>query len=67
MSCTQSSTCAVVKLFTGRPSLRIWSDRYCDGRFQSCARFSLAARGEAPPHWLLPNGRSLEAQSPGSC
>jgi hypothetical protein len=59
-ACTQSTTCPIVKLFMGKPSLRIWTDRYCDGGFQACARFSLERRGQAVPAWLLPNGRSID-------
>ena len=60
MACMHSDTCPIIKLFMGKPSLRIWTEWYCQGRYQTCARYSLTSRGETVPAWLLPNGRSLD-------
>ncbi len=65
MACTQRSTCPLVRIFTGKPSLRIWTDHYCDGDHGRCARVRLATWGEPVPASLLPNGRSLD--QPASC
>jgi hypothetical protein len=64
MACTQSNRCPFATLFTGKPSLRVWTDWYCQGRWGRCARFQSMAAGEVPPSTLLPNGRSLEALTP---
>jgi hypothetical protein len=64
MSCTHATTCPFVTLFAGKPSLRIWTEWYCEGRYNACARYSLSSRGESVPPWLLPNGRSLDAPNP---
>jgi hypothetical protein len=60
MACSKSDTCPFIKLFAGKPSLRIWSDWYCEGRWSRCARYHFIAAGEVPPSTLLPNGRSLD-------
>ncbi len=64
MTCSHHPTCPLARLFSGKPSLRVWAERYCDDRFQACARYSAGLRGEVVPGWLLPNGRSLEAPPP---
>jgi hypothetical protein len=64
MSCSLRPTCPLARLFTGKTSLRVWSERYCEGRFQACARYTAGLHGEPVPGWLLPNGRSLEAPPP---
>lgn len=61
MSCTHRSTCPLVRLFSGKPSLRIWTEHYCEGQHHRCARVRRAAFGQDVPTWLLPNGQSLEA------
>lgn len=50
----------MVLVFAGKPSLRIWTDRYCDGEPQRCARARLAGYGEPVPDSLLPNGQTLD-------
>ena len=64
MTCSHAQTCPLARVFAGKPSLRVWSERYCDGRFQACARYTHVANGQDAPIWLLPNGRSLEAPPP---
>ena len=64
MACTHATRCPFVTIFSGKPSLRIWSDWYCQGRWGRCARFQFMAAGEIPPSTLLPNGRSLDAPAP---
>ena len=60
-TCVNVPSCPLAPVFMGRPSLRVWRERYCDGRFETCARYALTRRGEDVPPWLLPNGRSLLA------
>lgn len=61
MACMLRSTCPLVRVFAGKPSLRIWTDRYCDGDAARCVRVRRAAYGEPVPPTLLPNGASLDA------
>jgi len=60
MACTHVSTCPLVGVFAGKPSLRIWSERYCEGNYTRCARYRHASYGEQVPPTLLPNGQTLE-------
>jgi hypothetical protein len=60
MACTHRSTCPLVRIFAGKPSLRIWTERYCEGDAARCARVRQASYGERVPASLLPNGQSLD-------
>jgi len=60
MSCTHRSTCPLVRIFAGKASLRIWTERYCEGDVGRCARVRLASYGAQVPPSLLPNGQSLD-------
>jgi hypothetical protein len=64
MSCSHAPSCPLARVFAGKPSLRIWSERYCEGRYEACARFTHVACGVDAPSWLLPNGRSLVPPPP---
>ena len=61
MPCQHATACPLARVFAGKPSLRVWSERYCEGRFEACARYARVAHGGEAPAWLLPNGRSLDA------
>ena len=63
MACTNRGTCPLFRIFAAKPSLRIWSEWYCEGDHARCARVRRAAWGEQVPRWLLPNGHSLEEPS----
>jgi len=62
MACSQSQSCPFVRLFSGKASLRIWSQSYCEGLWSECARYHVISAGGVPPSTLLPNGRSLDHQ-----
>jgi len=63
MACSNRSTCQLFRIFASKPSLRVWSEWYCDGDHARCARVRRASLGEDVPRWLLPNGQSLEGPS----
>jgi hypothetical protein len=40
-------------------SLVVWQARYCDSRWEQCARYVLAKSGMRVPARLLPSGHEL--------
>ena len=58
-ACSRMSNCPLFKTFSLKASLVIWTSRYCERDFASCARLQLAAEGKPVPLGLLPNGRML--------
>jgi hypothetical protein len=63
-ACPQSVSCGLQRSISMKEALRVWQSFYCDGVFQRCERFKLAAAGTAVPDKLLPNGRLLDC---GDC
>jgi len=60
MSCSHMATCPLFAKFKMKASLRIWQDFFCQGQFETCARFKLAKAGTRVPPNLLPNGKTLD-------
>lgn len=60
--CPHIESCALFPKFTLTPVLHVWQTYYCRARFESCARFALAAQGQPVPATLLPNGREMAAE-----
>jgi hypothetical protein len=60
MGCSHLRTCPLYQLFGSKPSLKVWTAWYCEGRYQHCARYALRESGRDVPLHLLPNGRSLD-------
>lgn len=60
--CPHLETCALFPKFSSTPVLNVWQTYYCRARFESCARFKLAAQGRPVPATLLPNGKEMAAE-----
>jgi len=45
------------------PALNLWKKHYCDGSFNSCARYQLSMDSKPVPLTLLPNGKQLAPRS----
>ncbi len=58
-TCTRMNGCPLFKQFSLKASLAVWTSRYCETDFASCARLQLATAGKPVPVNLLPNGRML--------
>lgn len=57
--CTHKESCALYRILERTGSLTLWQSRYCDDRFESCARFDAALTGKPVPDHMLPNGHLL--------
>ncbi|MHB1529697.1 MAG: ankyrin repeat domain-containing protein [Acidiferrobacteraceae bacterium] len=60
MACSHTHHCELFAQFALNPALRVWQTHYCEGEFQSCARYQLSLTGESVPLNLLPNGTKIE-------
>ena len=59
-TCPLATSCALFQRFSLKASLVIWKQNYCEGPFETCARWQ-ASRDRRPiPELLLPNGRELK-------
>ncbi len=59
--CPHVTACPLFPQFAMKSSLRVWSTYYCEGQYETCARFKLSLGGRPCPDLLLPNGRTLGA------
>jgi len=59
MICTHSSQCDLYVQFAAEPALALWKKRYCNSKYNQCARYQCAARNQLVPMTLLPNGTQL--------
>jgi hypothetical protein len=59
--CPHANGCPLFPLFTRQNLLRAWQIAYCDGAFETCARYKRSLTGQAVPNTLLPNGETLRA------
>jgi hypothetical protein len=59
-SCSHVSTCELFPKFALKGALKVWQTFYCEGNFESCARYRMALTGRPVPSKLLPNGRELD-------
>jgi hypothetical protein len=57
--CPHADLCPLYDEFAHGRLLGIWKDRYCNSKYETCARFQLSRLGETIPSTLLPNGKSL--------
>ncbi|MFO0621770.1 MAG: hypothetical protein U0745_10260 [Polyangia bacterium] len=57
--CPHADFCPLYDEFAHGRLLGIWKDRYCNSKYETCARFQLSRLGETIPSTLLPNGKSL--------
>lgn len=57
--CPHLEACPLFPKLAGIPVLNVWQTCYCLSRFESCARFTLAAQGRPVPPALLPNGNEM--------
>lgn len=63
MACNHSSSCELFPLMAMEPALNLWKKHFCDGTFNSCARYQLALDNKPVPLTLLPNGKQLAPRS----
>ena len=59
MACNHSDSCQLFPLMAMEPALNLWKKHYCDGSFDSCARYQLSTESKPVPLTLLPNGKQL--------
>ena len=59
MACNHSDACQLFPLMAMEPALNLWKKHYCDGSFDSCARYQLSTESKPVPLTLLPNGKQL--------
>jgi hypothetical protein len=62
--CSHAKGCELFGSFTLPGSTGVWRILYCEGDFEHCARFKLAAEGRPLPATLLPNGKTLRSFAP---
>lgn len=60
MTCTHTVNCPLFAQFAMDPALQVWKSHYCDGDYNSCARYNLSKTGKAVPLSLLPNGKQVQ-------
>ena len=63
MACNHSDSCQLFPLMAMEPALNLWKKHYCDGSFDSCARYRLSTESKPVPLTLLPNGKQLAPRS----
>lgn len=59
MACSHTTTCPLFPLISVNNALKVWKTFYCEGKFESCARYNLSHSGQGVPANLLPNGKTL--------
>lgn len=63
--CRFINRCPMYPRFRLKPVLQIYQARYCERRFESCARYKLAIMGTMPEPDLLPDGDTLTSSAAG--
>ena len=58
-NCSRMTSCPLLKEFSIKASLLVWTRSYCEGDFSRCERLKLAVEGKPMPLNLLPNGKLL--------
>jgi len=58
--CPRVPTCPLFAQFKVKSSLKVWQSFFCEGTFDRCERYKLAARSLPVALNLLPNGRLLD-------
>ncbi|MCA9578627.1 MAG: hypothetical protein R3B40_07060 [Polyangiales bacterium] len=61
VACPNMGSCAMYGLFKHAGTLSVFKIRYCNGAFESCARYRVASEGRVVPLRLMPNGQTLKA------
>jgi hypothetical protein len=64
-ACPHAATCALFPRFAVKASLKVWTAFYCENKFETCARYSLAQGRKPIPDLLLPNGKLLRLTGEG--
>ena len=61
MPCPKVPKCPLYPELEMASGLQIWQTLFCqtDSKFESCARFKMAASGKMPDPRMLPNGKQL--------
>lgn len=66
MACSHIQSCELFVQFALNPALDIWKRHYCEGDFESCARFQMSKSGRQIPLTLLPNGATITHRETGA-
>jgi hypothetical protein len=61
-ACSHLANCELFPKFAMKAALKVWQVYYCEGQFESCARYKLALEARPVPQTLLPNGKELAPQ-----
>jgi len=61
MSCSHIEGCELFVQFALNPALDIWKEKYCNGAYNSCARYKMSGEHQPVPVTLLPNGKRITA------
>ena len=59
MTCSNHASCQLFPQFAMDPSLKIWQQHFCEGKYKSCVRYQNSVEGKPVPLTLLPNGKVL--------
>ena len=61
MACSHTTTCPLFPLISVNSALKVWKTFYCEGKYETCARYNLSHSGQSVPANLLPNGKTLSS------
>lgn len=61
-ACSHLKSCPMFAAFETEATGRIFRQFYCEGKFNTCARYQKSEKGESVPDTLLPNGAFLKAR-----
>jgi len=64
MACPRTVGCPLYGQFKVKSLLQYWCIFYCESKYETCARYQLALKGEPVPPTLLPNGTYLRQSGP---
>ncbi|MGH7436300.1 MAG: hypothetical protein ACRENE_11565 [Polyangiaceae bacterium] len=62
-SCPHATSCEMYGLLKLSGTLNAWKINYCNGDYERCERYRLAALGRPVPVNLMPNGALLKGTS----
>jgi hypothetical protein len=55
--------CPLYSQFKLKALLKYWCSVYCEGDWKTCERYKRSLKGDEVPITLLPNGKTLSAQT----
>ena len=64
MACSHMNSCELFVQFAMNPALELWKINYCESNdYKRCSRFKASLTGLPVPLTLLPNGKSINAET----